>query len=268
VTCREVTLQMCICSQGLALPTEAARHIAACRHCNRLARILEISFDDGLPQTDRWEGIRSHIARDLKPVRPLAPRGIYALAVGLIFIAVILAGLAAPGAATGWEALGAGQRLGVFTVLALSAALLDLCLVSQMAPGSRNAISPAALLAGVPVVLALTIALLFRPQQESEFVANGATCFRTGLSYSVPAALSLCLALHCGVFQRPVVSGMVLGGVAGLIGLTILEMNCSNPDFFHILRWHAGAAVASSLAGGAFGALFGYFTRRVNRRPI
>jgi uncharacterized membrane protein YeaQ/YmgE (transglycosylase-associated protein family) len=80
--------------------------------------------------------------------------------------------------------------------------------------------------------------------------------------------LSLCIALRRGVFHRPVVSGMVLGGVAGLIGLTILEISCSNPDFFHILVGHAGAAVASSLAGGAFGAVFGYFTRRVNRGAI
>jgi hypothetical protein len=73
-------------------------------------------------------------------------------------------------------------------------------------------------LAGVPVVLALTIALLFRPQQQSEFVANGATCFRTGLSYSVPAALSLCIALRRGVFHRPVVSGMVWAELPGLLG--------------------------------------------------
>jgi hypothetical protein len=44
----------------------------------------------------------------------------------------------------------------------------------------------------------------------------------------------------------PKLIGAAAGGLAGLIGLSVLEINCSNLDVFHILVWHWGVVLISS----------------------
>jgi hypothetical protein len=265
VTCQETTTAISLQPRNGALPPQAVAHIAACEHCFRLMWLFEAGLEVGSPQPDRCKRIQSAMARDLKPVRPLARPVFYILTFALIVLAVLAAALAPPGTASGWDTLSTGQKVGIFSFLAISGALLTVSLVRQMAPGSKDPISPATLLAGVPAALGFVIALLFRPQQESEFLAKGAMCFRIGLSYSIPAALALWLVLCRGAMLRPRLTGTVLGGFAGLIGLTILEINCSDMNVYHILVWHGGVVVASSLGGNALGALFAYIDSRVNR---
>jgi hypothetical protein len=268
VTCEETASAISLGPRNAAMKPETLAHIAACEHCWRLLWTIESGPDVGPPQSGRWERIQAAILRDLKPVRPLARPVVYVLTFAVIFLAVLAAALTTPGSASGWNALTMGQRVLVFSVLAGCGALLTISLVRQMSPGSRDPIPPAALLAGIPAALVLVIALMFRPQNESGFLANGAMCLRVGLSYSILAALALWIPLRRGAMLRPWLTGAAVGGFAGLVGLSVLEINCSNHNFNHILVWHGGVVVASSLSGAGLCGLFAYIDNRIYRTIV
>jgi hypothetical protein len=61
-----------------------------------------------------------------------------------------------------------------------------------------------------------------------------------------------------GAILYPKFMGAAIGGLAGLIGLSVLEMNCSNLNVFHILVWHWGVVLLSSGVGALLGAAVEY----------
>jgi hypothetical protein len=69
------------------------------------------------------------------------------------------------------------------------------------------------------------------------------------------------LLVRRGAILFPKLIGAAAGGLAGLIGLSVLEMNCSNLDVYHILVWHGGVVVISSVAGALLGATVEYIAR-------
>ena len=161
----------------------------------------------------------------------------------------------------GWAALGMGQRVAVFVTLAASAVVLGVSMVGQMVPGSKYALAPAALPVGILTVLLILIAATFSPQADPGFVENGLTCLKNGLTYAIPGGLLFWLLVRRGAILFPKLIGAAAGGLAGLIGLSVLEMNCSNLDVYHILVWHGGVVVISSLAGALLGATVEYIDR-------
>jgi hypothetical protein len=84
---------------------------------------------------------------------------------------------------------------------------------------------------------------------------------KNGLTYSIPGALFFWLLVRRGAILFPKLIGAAAGGLAGLIGLSVLEMNCSNLDVYHILVWHGGVVVISSVAGALLGATVEYIDR-------
>jgi hypothetical protein len=87
---------------------------------------------------------------------------------------------------------------------------------------------------------------------------------KNGLTYSVPAALLFWLLLRRGAILCPKIIGAAAGGLAGLIGLSVLEVNCPNLNIFHVLVWHWGVVLISSLAGALIGAAAEYLERSRN----
>jgi hypothetical protein len=243
-----------------ALPPEAAEHISGCERCRRLMRLLDEAPDVPAPSAGRLKQIRITMVEDLKPVRPLAPSRVFLFAFALIFLAVVAVGSLLLGM-TGWGVRAVGQKIAVFAALAGGAILLVLSMVRQMAPGSKHAIFPAALPAGILVALILVMAAVFRPQQESAFVPNGIACIRTGLTYSIPAAFLVWMLLRRGAILYPKLLGAAAGGFAGLVGLSVLEMNCPHLNEYHILVWHVGVVLLSLLAGLGLGAAVEHMLR-------
>jgi len=86
-------------------------------------------------------------------------------------------------------------------------------------------------------------------------------CIRNGLEYSIPTALLFWMLLRRGAILFPKLIGAAAGGFAGLIGLSVLEINCSNLNVYHILVWHWGVILITSLAGVALGAIVEYIDR-------
>ena len=65
-----------------------------------------------------------------------------------------------------------------------------------------------------------------------------------------------------GAILFPKFIGAAAGALAGLIGLSVLEINCPNLNVFHILVWHGGVVLVSSSAGALLGAAVEYLERR------
>jgi hypothetical protein len=101
----------------------------------------------------------------------------------------------------------------------------------------------------------IMMAATFRSQRDSAFMASGLMCMKNGLTYAIPAAFLLWLTVRRGAVLFPKLIGAAAGGLAGLIGLSVLEVNCPNLNVFHILVWHGGVVLISSLGGALAGAV-------------
>jgi len=253
VTCREMDDVISSRSSDSVLGPQPTEHLIHCVRCRDLTHLLDKAGDDLRPSESLLRRIQTGILEDLKPIRPLAPSRILLFGCAIIFLSVVAVGALLLGM-NGWGALSLVQRIVVFVTLAASAVLLAISMVRQMVPGSKNIFAPAMLLVAILAVLMLVIAGTFRSQQESTFLASGLMCLKNGLTYSTPAAFLLWLILRRGAILYPKFIGAVTGGLAGLAGLSVLEINCPNLNVFHILVWHVGVVVIGSLGGALLGA--------------
>jgi hypothetical protein len=210
---------------------------------------------------DRLKRIESAVTADLKPVRPLAPDGVYLAGFAAIFIAVCMVGCYLAGQ-NGWHALGSVQKLGVFAPLAASIALLIFSIVRQMTPAAKHARSSALVSAGLFILLVLIMTAIFQPAHESAFVRSGLACFRAGMTFAIPAAFLFALLLLRGAALSPALTGATAGGLAGLVGLGVLEIRCPNLNVYHIVAWHASVTLVCVVAG--FGLSSVTFRRRTS----
>jgi len=266
MTCRDMDAVIGSHSVDLALPREAAQHVVECEGCRLLVEALDqrrASLDAHIlePSEGRLKKIQSAIKEDLRPVRPLAASGVFLLAFMLISLAVVAIGSLLLGM-SGWNALSSIQRMTIFTALTADAILLAISVVRQMAPGGRHSISPRLLPIGILVLLILVTGAVFHVRQESAFVPDGLACLRTGLTYSIPAALLFGFLLSRGAVLYPRLTGAAAGGFAGLIGVSVLEVGCPNLDLYHILVWHLGVILLCAIGGLSLGAAADHCLRR------
>jgi hypothetical protein len=77
---------------------------------------------------------------------------------------------------------------------------------------------------------------------------------KIGLMYSMTTAFLVWILLRRGAVQYPKLMAAAAGGFTGLVGLSVLEIICPNLNKHHILVWHWGVTLLSSLAGVALGA--------------
>ena len=267
MTCRAMNDLMISTSEGWARTEGPAEHLVKCERCRTLTQLLDEVRRGFVPSESQLKRIKIALVENLKPVRPLPTSGVLLLACAIIFLCVVAVGTVRLGT-NGWVALNIERRIAVFSSLAASAILLAASMVRQMVPGSRHKLSPAALPVGVLLVLTLVIATTFRSHEEVAFVAGGLVCIRNGLTYATPAALLFWLLLRRGAILFPKLIGLTAGGLAGLIGLSVLEFNCPNLNTFHILVWHWGVVLVSSLAGALVGAAVEYIGRSGKPRDL
>ena len=79
-----------------------------------------------------------------------------------------------------------------------------------------------------------------------------------GLLAAVPAACMSGLLLRRGFAVNPVAAGLAGGALAGLCGVTMLELHCPNFQALHVLVWHTAVLPGSA----ALGALVGWALHR------
>jgi hypothetical protein len=131
-----------------------------------------------------------------------------------------------------------------------------------MVPGSKRIVSPALQFLGALSLLGFLIASVFHWRRESTFLLNGLACLRAGLICAAPAAALFWLVLRRGAILSPGLTGLTAGGLAGVVGLTVLEVQCANMNAAHILIWHLGVPVLV-MAGGFV--IVGLWSFRHNR---
>jgi hypothetical protein len=70
-----------------------------------------------------------------------------------------------------------------------------------------------------------------------------------GLLHAIPAALASWLLLRRGFAVNPVAAGLVVGTLAGLAGVSMLELHCKNLEVLHVMLWHTAVIPVSAAAG-------------------
>ena len=248
MTCRDVDHLIIALVSGRAVPSAVAAHIADCAHCSGLVRALR----DARTPAGQLQSLDVATLPDIKAVKPIARASVRWIALVGFVALVAAAGMTLLGAA-GWHALSLLQASAVFTTLAGAAALLATSLSRQIVPGSRIFVTPWLLAATGPALMAAIFLALFQPHHEPTFVLTGLVCLRIGLECAIAAGLLFWLALRRGTMFNPVSTGATAGALAGLAGLTVLEIFCPNLNQHHVLVWHLGSAITSTLAGLAIG---------------
>jgi hypothetical protein len=230
------------------LPPAADAHLRTCPRCQALAAALDQPLPAASLKSESVTAIEERLVKDLHPAHALPPKKLFFAAFLLIFVVLMAVGIAHLGAFA-WAEFGLSRRIMVCTSLGASAALLAYAMVQQMFPGSRRRLSPALLSMGTFVCLTLVLAALFEAGHSGRFFREGMPCFEAGIPYAIPAALLFWLILRLGVVFSPRATGALCGALAGLIGVSVLEIHCSNFDLRHILVWHLGVGVTGALAG-------------------
>ncbi len=208
--------------------------------------------------------IGASIKPSLRPIRPLPPAWLMTIGLVLVCAAIPLAGAAHAGF-FGIRRMDLLERLLVFPMLVILAWLAAASFVAQMVPASRLRVSASALLALSSAGLLAIFAVLFRDYHTDHFVSAGVACLLTGLLFAIPAGLLSWFLLRRGFAVNPVAAGLAAGTLAGLAGVCMLELHCSNFQAAHILVWHFAVVPLSA----ALGALFGWarpFRVRSNHR--
>jgi hypothetical protein len=69
------------------------------------------------------------------------------------------------------------------------------------------------------------------------------------LFHAVPVALASWLLLRRGFAVNAVAAGLAAGTLAGMAGVTMLELHCPNFEALHVMLWHTAVVPVSGAAG-------------------
>ena len=194
------------------------------------------------------ESIVGSIKPSMRPVRPITPAWLLTAGLILIATAVALAGAARAGL-YGIERLTVFERIVIFPALVLLLWASAVEFAASMVPGSRRRMHPGVLLAISCLVMIGVFAGVFRDYHTTHFVSAGIACLVAGLVHAIPVALLSWLLLRRGFAVNPVAAGAVAGTLAGLAGVTMLELHCPNFQVLHVVVWHTAVIPASAAAG-------------------
>jgi len=190
------------------------------------------------------------IENPLRPVCTLPPT--WVLSGGLFLIG---AGIALVGAAKlgfyGIHKMTGFERSLIFPALGVLAWLAAIAFVAEMIPGSRRRVASGPLLGLSSLALVTIFAVLFRDYRTDHFVSQGMVCLVAGLLHAISTGLASWLLLRRGFAMNPVSAAVSAGTLAGLAGVTMLELHCPNFQALHILVWHIGVLLVSGALGAS-----------------
>ena len=217
---------------------------------------------DASPEVDPavLDRVSGAIRSSLHPVRPLPPAWVLVVGLFLICAAVALAGgmLLGPHGIQKMNALEIGL---IFPVLAILVCVGAVLCVAEAIPGSSRPVAPGLLTVSGCIALAAVFGLLFRDYRTERFVSQGVACLIAGLGLALPASLAVWWFLRRGFAVDSVAAGLARGTLAGLAGVTMLELHCANFEAPHVMVWHIAVLPVSA----AIGMLAAWRTRAYRR---
>jgi hypothetical protein len=234
--------------------------------------VTEHSVDDALQKAAEAEPsvepellkqIAVSMQSSLRPVRPLPPTWMLAAGLTVICAAVATAAAARIGF-YGIDKLAPWERLLIFSTLGVMAWTWGVAFINRLIPGSRQQLSAGTLLSIGTAVLLGVFALVFHDYHTDHFISSGLVCLRSGLLLAIPAALLSWWLLRRGFAVNTIAAGFAGSALAGLSGVTMLELHCANSQALHVLVWHTGVVPVSA----ALGALAGWALRRRATPPV
>jgi hypothetical protein len=181
--------------------------------------------------------ISAGLGSGLQPVRPMPSFRLLLTALIVLCAIVGIAGALMLGP-FGLHKMNAMEAVLIFSVLGACTVLSAAVSIAEAIPGSRRLISPAWLVIIGCASLVAVFALLFHDYRTELFVTQGIPCLRAGLLYAIPAALGVWWILRRGFPVNAVSSGLARGTLAGLAGVIMLELHCSNFEAPHVIVWH------------------------------
>lgn len=192
------------------------------------------------------------------PVRPLAPLWMQALALLLISAAISLVA-AWSFSMYGIQKLTVAEIGAIFPALAILTWLAALASVATVSPGGARWKNPAIMepVMNRPAMLLLVVmicflaldAIFFTDYAMDFFLPQGIPCLRAGLIVAAPTGAAGWLVLRRGFAVNPTAAGLAAGTLAGLAGLTMLELHCPNFHAMHVMVWHTAVIPISALIG-------------------
>jgi hypothetical protein len=209
-----------------------------------LKRAAQVPHDVDSALLDR---VAASMEPSMAPVRALPSTAVLVGELVLISAAVAVTGAALAGF-YGVQKMSGWERAFIFPALALLIGLTASAFVSEMIPGSRRQMSPGILFGLSNALLLAIFAVLFRDYHTERFVHQGLICLTIGIAYAIPAGFASWLLLRRGFAVNPMSAGLAAGTLAGLAGVTMLELHCANFQAFHVLVWHTAVILAG--AGG------------------
>ncbi|HET6145267.1 MAG TPA: NrsF family protein [Candidatus Acidoferrales bacterium] len=192
--------------------------------------------------------IAASVGPSLEPVRPLPPPWAIEVALVAIATAIALAGAAKAGF-DGFLGLSVSYRVIIFCGLAVLIFLAASEWVSENIPGRRRRFTAGAAVAVTIAGMLAVFGILFRDYHTTRFLHAGVACLGFGLLHAIPAAFLGWLVLRRGFAVNAVTAGLVGGALAGLAGVTMLELHCPNFQALHILIWHTAVVPVSAAVG-------------------
>jgi hypothetical protein len=202
------------------------------------------------------------VGSDLQSVASMPPSWI------LVGRLILIGGLVAVSGAIllGGHGFRAMSPLEISVVLAVLGVWMGVaasqCVVEAI-PGSRRIASPLAIALSGCLILTAIFGVLFRDYHAERFVTQGIKCLAAGIGFAIPAALGIWFVLRNGFTTNATASGFARGMLAGLAGLTMLELHCPNLEVPHLVVWHVGVLPM----GGLLGLVAGLFHWKRERLP-
>jgi hypothetical protein len=232
---------------------------------DEIDRIIEEAAGRVSPQADSRdvESIAGALLKDLRPVRPLAPVGLFSLLLTGLFATFAIASGSILGL-HGVHALSFAQMAWLFSALLGTATLAAVASAREMRPASGVRLGFLVPVVAIGVFLVLFASLL-TGYGTRHFVAEGIPCLVAGLSVALPTAAAVVWILRRGFVLDWSKAGIVAGTLAGLAGLGMLELHCPNLKAIHAMVWHVAVVIVSGAAGFAIGSAADHLRRRKAR---
>jgi predicted anti-sigma-YlaC factor YlaD len=247
--------------RGSQLSPEVQRHLDECERCRTLYSYLAEEFPAYTVSREVEHQIVQTIQGSLKPVSRLRSTAAITAQFMIVFL-LISAAVISRMKVVGFEVMNLPQLIGISTILSFGVVLLALSLAWQMRPGSLRRITEWASVGILAAGLLVGIVLLFPWKTSDAFVVRGLRCLRAGLVLAAPVALVFWFLVRRGAAPGLRSLGGTLGAIAGLLAVTVLQYTCDLQDIGHLLVWHCGVLVLSTLAGALVGDCLSRFGQR------
>lgn len=238
--------------RGSQLSPEVLRHLDECERCRTLYSYLAQELPADTVPGEVEHQIVGTIQGSLKPVFRLRSNAAIAAQLMIVFL-LISAAVISRMKVAGFEVMSLPQLIGISTIFSSGVVLLALSLAWQMRPGSLRRIPEWASAGILAAGLLVGIVLLFPWKAPDAFVVRGWRCLRTGLVLAVPVSLVFWSLVRRGAPLNLRSLGGTVGAIAGLLAVTVLQYTCDLQNVGHLLVWHGGVLVVSTLAGALIG---------------